>query len=94
MRPSEREIIQIMTYELYYRYRHDHTYPWTWKWYASAQDLVELDAHMSKWVDVYEDVPLESQTILDFGEGDYGVNMIDLYDGKLVEGEVRLLNAV
>lgn len=82
-----------MRYELYYRYRNDRTHPWIWKWYASARDLVELDGYMNTWVARYENVPLESQTILDFGEGEYGLNLENLYNGKLVEEDMRLPDA-
>lgn len=82
-----------MTYDLYYRYRADHDCPWVWAWYASARNLVEVDAHVTHWKSRYTDVPLESQTVLDFGEGEYGIDLDELYDGKPVEGEVRLSSA-
>jgi hypothetical protein len=52
-----------------------------------------MSDHLSAWEKLYENVPLESITLLDFGEGEYGLNMDNLYDGKLVEEPVRLANA-
>jgi hypothetical protein len=83
-----------MTYELYFRYRHDDSYPWEWRIYARARDLVEMSDHLSAWEKLYENVPLESVTLLDFGEGEYGIDPgLEMYDGKLVEEPVRLANA-
>lgn len=88
------ERVFTVTYKLYYRYRHDHSHPWTWKFYAVAMDLVQMDRHLTDWKSKFPEADLECQTILEFGDGYYGVNPTsDLYDGKLVDTPTRLHSA-